>query len=44
MRTKEDWLLVALAAIAFMGFAVVFGTSFERYNTAEKTMISALWH
>lgn len=44
MCTKEEWLLVTLGAIAFMGFALAFGSSFERYSSSEKTLISLLWH
>jgi hypothetical protein len=42
MRTKEEWLLVGLGAIAFVGFALAFSSSFDRYNTSEKTMISSI--
>jgi hypothetical protein len=40
MYTKEEWLLGSLAVIALLGFALVFGTALDRYNTSQTTTVA----
>ena len=37
MHAKEKWLLGSLTAIAFLGFALAFSVSLDRYSTKQVT-------